>query len=368
MKFTRLRNRAISPIGVDVGSHSIKAVQLVRTTARGGDDARAWRLSAATAVRRSGADVVPDVAEVSRFYDVLERQGFHGSKLVLALPMDKLLLSVLELPPRSSGAPIEQMALADMARTHKCAPGSIEMRAWDLPCPARAAKSTQLMALACEESQASAWLDPFEHIGLDVLALDAQMLALARGTRCGAGNEAKISALLDLGWRSTAIALLYQGAIVYCRLLPELGLSRLQNAMMDRMHMEADVADFLIEKVGLAESSLADTPPIPTAARGLISGHFEAVSRELEASVAYVLHQYPNTPLADLTLCGGGGAIPGLSAMLSKTLECEARVADAGSLVDCPEGLGSHASASAFAVAIGLAQFQESGVLSEANA
>jgi hypothetical protein len=46
---------------------------------------------------------------------------------------------VLEMPPKSSTAPIEQLARMELARTQKCAPDSFEMGFWELPITGRGA-------------------------------------------------------------------------------------------------------------------------------------------------------------------------------------------------------------------------------------
>src|SRR4051812_19281149 len=116
-----------SPIGIDVGRRTIKAVQLEPSkTAIGG-----WRVRAAATLQRtaSAAEVnapapsVPSSAEVRQLMDVVERQGFRGQKVILAAT-DKLVTSILELPPMASQAPVEQISRMELARTLKCAPDS----------------------------------------------------------------------------------------------------------------------------------------------------------------------------------------------------------------------------------------------------
>src|SRR5687768_647843 len=117
-----------SPIGIDVGSRAVKAVQLERGCRGGG-----WRVAAAAAVPRLPADryqagapatsaaapadaapadqalaavTAPSAGELNRLYDTLERQGFSGRQVVLAVPDARLLTSVLEVPARTGQAPV----------------------------------------------------------------------------------------------------------------------------------------------------------------------------------------------------------------------------------------------------------------------
>src|SRR5690349_7410565 len=113
-KRPHLRTR--TAIGIDVGARSVKAVQLGRD--RFGDGA--WRITAAAEMPRD-ADAQPAAptpqgaaqpgtaqpaaaqperpayalsgAEIGRLLGTIERQGFRGSDVVLAMPNDKVVSS-----------------------------------------------------------------------------------------------------------------------------------------------------------------------------------------------------------------------------------------------------------------------------------
>src|SRR5687767_4860629 len=91
-----------TPIGIDLDSRTISAVQLSR---RG----KAWNVEAGTVIPRVGAPGTPNPEEVRRLTDVLYRQGFTGHKIILAVPNEMLLTGVMDLPPIGSGAPLDQI-------------------------------------------------------------------------------------------------------------------------------------------------------------------------------------------------------------------------------------------------------------------
>ena len=122
-----------SPIGLDVGARQVKAVQL----ARAAGTSSGWHVALAASFPRSEAGVPVSPAEAKRIADVLFRKGFSGGEVVLAVPPDKLLREILELPPRGAAVPHEQIARMELSRTHRCAPDSFELGCWDLPAPAR---------------------------------------------------------------------------------------------------------------------------------------------------------------------------------------------------------------------------------------
>lgn len=373
-----------TPIGLDVGGRSVKAVQLERLKASTATDAR-WRVAAAALLPReslAGGTAAPpalSAAEAARLVDVLERQGFTGRDVVASVPADRLLTSTLELPPRSSGVPLEQLARLELARSHKCAPDALEMDCWDLPTPARAGKASHVMAVGCSHAEANALLDPLEAAGLNVCALDAQTLALARACGPALAPPPALTAVLDLGWRSAVLALLHGGVVVYCRVFGDAGVGRLQATLSDRLRIDADVADYLLGEVGLAKR-LAGGPGhapdgaaadggadagegedlrMPADARGTIIAHADAVLRELRVSFSYAAHQYANAAVSRCLVAGGGAGIPGLADYAAGVLGIDVRVVSPADALECPTTLTAACRAPALTAAAGLAQFAE---------
>src|SRR5687768_9086098 len=82
-----LRKQPRSPIGLDIGSRRVKAVQLEHST----QSSSGWRVAAVACVNRTtpGQPLAPD--EASRLWDTLDRLGFQGNRVVMAAPSDKVI-------------------------------------------------------------------------------------------------------------------------------------------------------------------------------------------------------------------------------------------------------------------------------------
>ena len=374
-----------SPIGVDAGARTVKAVQLGRD--RFGDGR--WRVTAVAEVPRD--DVAPPAAggslqpprpsyvlaaaEVRRLTGTLERQGFRGTDVVLAAPSERLVSSMLELPPRSSNAPLEQIARMEVARAHRFAPDSFEMGCWDLPAAARASKQTPVLAVACTHADAAAVMDPFEAEGLNVTALDVKAAALARA--CApllTADAGAITGIVDLGWTGATLSLMHQDVAIYGRTLGDCGLLRLYHTLSARLGLEIEVIDYLLSDSGITGAVVAapaepSPMPVPVPARrkakaatdaaGLIAAHFEAAVHELHVSLTYAQHQYPDTPLSQLLVVGGGGCIRGVTEHLRSTLGIEARAVAPKDVVECSAGALEKCASPGLTGALGLAQFTE---------
>src|SRR5437762_9388593 len=225
-------------IGLDMGSRSMKAAQISR---RG----KQVRVEAAAVIPYAGEQATLDERGMRRLRDVLHRQGFHGHKLIVAAPADKLHVELLDLPPRHSGAPIDQIAQAEMMRMAKLEPNAFEMAAWDLPAPPRGGTGTAVMAVAARHADTTSLCQTMESAGLSVEAIDVQACAIARSCRPRL-NETGVTAILDLGFSRAVMMFIRDGVVVFQRSFLHCGISHVQAELIKRLGVDADVADHLI--------------------------------------------------------------------------------------------------------------------------
>jgi len=337
-----------SPIGIDVGARQIKAVQLSGT-------GPARRVEAAAVVPRTGADLKQEARHVR---DALAGGRFKGTDIVLAMPSDKLLAGIFELPPRDSGAPLEQIARAELSRLHKCDGRSFEMAYWDLPAPVRVGAGTHVMAAACLHADADAFLDAFESQGLQARGLEIHASAAARACRPVLPDRGGIAAILDLGWSLARLVLLHQDVVVYERKLAKGGIESLVAAEADKHERNADAVEHLLIAHGLDAAPRADDADAEALEdlRDAAQQHVAGIIEEMRIPLSYLGNQYPDAPVERLLLIGGGASIPALQASLASRLEFEVRVVRLADLAACPPALDAD-HGPALTVAIGLAEF-----------
>lgn len=310
------RRRSISPIGVDFGPRWIRAVQLSRR--RGG-----WRLHAAAAIPRASlpesADAAHADAEHSRLAGILERRGFDGNDIILAVPQDRLIWSIMELPPRASGAPIAELAKTELARTHKTDAASLQVALWEIPPAARTAEGVEYMVAACTHETAIALIDPFERAGLQVAALDVRSLALVRACAPRIRSAPSMDAILSLGWDQATLLVMIDGVISFKRGLEGVDGKTLVAGAAQRLGLqESVVADLMLPRI-LA----ADTGDAP-ARRGLeaeaashCASHIAAIGEQLNISCSYVSRRYADRDLTSVLLTGEFAGLPGLPERIS---------------------------------------------------
>lgn len=358
MKFFGLPER--TPIGIDVGTKNIKAVQMSHGP-------RGWRVEATAAFARTTVDAPLSRAEVARLSDVLARRSFAGRRVVLAVPHDKLIVGTMELPARSAGISLDAAARTEFSRAYKCEPNTFEMTYWDLPAPARAARTTNVMAAACAHEDADALIELFRANRLEVVGLDARSWAMSRACAPAVEDAAGIVILLDIGWNGALLVLLHHGIVIYERALSDGGIRNLLKTLEADLKIAADVGEFVLTHSGL----LGTMPPngdgrieskVPEELRGEVRGgasaHFERVSQDLLASISYTSHQYPDSPVSRLLLMGGGAMIPGVVEYLQSLVGFECRVMTPLASASSAPAVARECSA-ALTTAAGLSQFDD---------
>jgi len=335
------------PIGVDVGRRTVKAVQLRRAGA-------GWRLCAAAVVPRAAEAARLQGEEAAALRDALAGEGFVGRELVLAAPADCVMTGIMELPPRESGAPVEQLARRELARLHRCEADEIEVACWDLPRPARAANVTFVMGVACRHDEANALLDAVEAAGLHVRALEVHASAAARACLPLLATAGGIVGILDVGWSAAHLLLWHQGVVVYERKLTKGGQAALTAALAAGMGVTEQEAQRLLFAAPGAAAPRRRRGRKAKALADCLQAHVVALAEEMQVPLTYLGNQYPDAQVEKLLLIGGGAAVPSLAQQLGAALEVAAQVVAPTDLADCDDAgveLGP-----AMTVAVGLAQ------------
>jgi Tfp pilus assembly PilM family ATPase len=336
----------ISPIGVDVGTRHIHAAQLAIQPGK-------CRLVAGISVPRRSEGAV-DLDEWWSLRDALDRQGFAGDEIVLHAPPEALRMEIVEVPPRSSGAPVDLLARGELARAAKLDGQAFECASWDLPDPARASATMSVLAAALCENDANALLDPCELAGLRVLAIDTRAWAMTRAF-ASRHQPGKITAITDLGWRDAALILVAGDRPIYQRSLRDASGSLLHRAVAAECNLRPDETEFLLSSAGpLTQSPVGDLPQYMRTRR-LIGRHVQALAAEMDAALSYATHRYPQWPIASVLLTGGGAAVPGMADKLTEHLN-GTEIVRTRDIVELSKWTNRDAETTLLATAIGLAQ------------
>jgi len=307
MKLTRktpLAGPSFSPIGLELRGRWMKAAQAVGPR---------WRLARVERVVPPGPrSWLPQPDAVARLDGALRAAGFQGETLILAAPSAALLSQSLELPPKSSGAPIEALAIAEMARACRMEPGTLETAMWETPGGGRAGVSN-LLAMGMDHASASHLLSAFDHSSMTPITIDASPAALGRLPR---HSPESAHAFVDVGWDDTVLCIVLGGLPIYQRRLDDGGLAAAYNDIAARDSATPAAVDSVLFPAGAMHADAqADVvrATLLSRWRGSISNVIEPLAKELDRSLTYASHRFPTTPIVSVNLCGDGALLPGLA-------------------------------------------------------
>jgi Tfp pilus assembly PilM family ATPase len=308
-----------SPTGVYIDARNIAAAQLIR---RSGN----WRLAAIGYLPRTNGTecIMPD--EVRQLKGMLERVGFKGNRVALGVPDGRLLTGVFDLPPRSSGAPVEELAGEELAQMHNYDVELAQSFFWDIPPSTQAKEATQVMAVACRHADAESMMGPLEKAGFDVVALVCQLEAIQNACESKLCPSA-VTGILHLGWECASLGLIYKSKVVYQRTFTEGGMKALVQLTAQRLGVAIDLAESLIQETVSQfcgqKSAAADASGDAFA---WLLPHLKSIHSELEAPFTYIAKQYPGTALGRLLTVGPGARLPAVAGYLRERLKVDVQI------------------------------------------
>jgi len=338
-----------SPIGLVVTSAAMAAAQARRT--RSG-----WQLSAAGTLPRSqpsGEQLTQE--EADRLQRFLTRRGFVGRRVVASVPQRCLHMAVLDSPSRDSGAPVDDIAAAELARMHGYPPEDAETLCQDLPPSPRSKGASQLFAMSCAHEDAEKLMDSIAQAGLDVVALDSRPTALRRA--CVMAGSWSHAAVLEMEPAGATMLFLHHGTIVYVRFLPQAGLDPLKTRLADRLGLTPQASDCLLCGAGSLQAEAETNHHADVSAT--IRAHLDHTIDEWRVPAAYVAQTYPDFTTEQLWLVGAGAGIRGAEQHLQEQSGFSVQVLRPASLLDCAEAVADCADDPRLTAAVALACYEE---------
>ncbi len=307
-----MRARERTPIGIDLGTSSIKAAQLARTRT-------GWCLAASASYSRLDGEDALSAAEMDRLLGVLDRAGCTGDTAVLGAPRSMLLTALVDAPPKSSGAPVEQICAAEFARMYRLSPGGCQMHMVEVPSATSRVNTSQMSINGMSNTDAERLIAPFDNAGIIIEAIDLGAEARCRASHpvCAQGEE--LTALLDVGASGIGLSVFREGESVYHRWLAGAGVGRLVEAVCRSLSIQPAAARVLVGRVGLIAPTCEALDSVTVSRVLSLSREYaEGLFHDILRSLAYVLDRFPGESVSQCWLIGGGAGIPGLAEFLAE--------------------------------------------------
>jgi type IV pilus assembly protein PilM len=338
----------ITHFGLDIGTENIKIVQVAR-------EKEYFRLVTAGMVKAPvngmTSDADKDLVAMAEAIKKLKNEiHVATNEVILSLPERSVFTRIIAVPKMSD----EELSLAIPWEAENLIPQPIaEVNLdWEIIPDEAGAKSNQVRVLlaAAPTVLINKYLKVLKLADLEPKALETELLAVVRCLKpfFGQGNLV----LVNLGGKSSDIAVIHRGNLYLTRQLPTAG-EAVTRALTTTLNMDFATAEEYKKTYGLSgqfENKLvAAIEPI----LGIVSG-------EVKKATQFYLEK-EQTPIKLMVLTGGSALLPGITEYFTRSLDLEVQVADPFSLIRIDEKSKDFFKkySSVFTVALGLAMKED---------
>lgn len=335
--------------GLDIGTTAVRVVQL-----SGGGDS--WNLVKYASVPVDIKIATSDAAEDQRrlaevITTAIGQSGVSTRDVVIGAPSNRMFATVVELPDM----PPPELASTIKYQAEQYIPMSLDEAKIDWAVlgksPRDPAKNEILLA-SISNTFSEQRLDMIEGIGLNVIAIEPDSLALCRSLL--SPNAQGATLIIDIGDFSSDIVMTIGDTPRLIRSIPT-GFHSLSKAAVQNLNIEEQQASQFINKFGVDPTKLEGQ-----VARALDST-LDQFAAEVLKSIKFFQTKYSSTVLSTALLSDYAATIPGIGEYLSKKISLPTQVATPWQRVrvSSNDQAALQSISSQFAVAVGLAQRRE---------
>lgn len=381
------KKKSSSYLGVDLGTNSIKFVELERAGGRLRLVNYGLAEAESNVSREESQESLARVADI--FKKLLVRARARSRECVAALPNFSVFSSVITLPALGQAElaaavqweakkfipmPLENVVLdwkilGDRPSDEVNPPlaptlprggdGGVEpsqpdkSRSTAMPAAVPAAQAsgnigtgTRVLLTAAPKYLVQRYASIFKQAGVALLSLETESFALSRSL---VGNEPYVVLIADVGSLTTDLTVVEQGVPVLSRSI-DVGGKTITRAIADSLGIAEPRAEQFKRDVGMGQSGADD------GVARIINQSFAAVINEMK----YALNQYLGRgarPVEKILLTGGSSFLPGLPGYLANSLGIKAFIANPWARLAFPKDLAPvlDALSPRMAISIGLA-------------
>jgi type IV pilus assembly protein PilM len=311
---------SVNPIGLDIGSSSIRAVEV----RRGKDDhslTNFGQVPLPPGTVQSGT-VQDPVAVTSALRQLWAACKFDTKHVMLGVTNPQLVVREMSV----SNLPAKEMHKSLPFQVRDMLPLAVERSLLDFHPLEEPGDSPTVRGLliAMPKDAVLTIVQAVEKAGLHVEGVDLASFALLRAA---SRLDAQVEAIVDIGAEVTSVVVHADGEPLIVRTVPRGG-SEITESIATRLGVPAAEADALKCRFGLHGDGRPDTEAAAAdAVRPLVN--------ELRSSFTYLASGERQKQVTRVSLCGGGALMPGLAEHVQQKLDVNVMYADiAGRLRD----------------------------------
>ncbi|KKQ24409.1 MAG: Type IV pilus biogenesis ATPase PilM [Candidatus Woesebacteria bacterium GW2011_GWA1_37_8] len=332
-------------VGVDIGSKSIKIVELVK-------DGKGWRLKASGVVGFKGlapeyAKDEKDLSLVAEAIKKLYKEAKIGSKDVsISLPEHSVYTRTIKFPPLTdaeiaSAVKWEAEQYIPIPLNEAILQHQIIERKENISPP-----HVSVLLVAVLREIVDKYAKVVDMAKLNLVSVETELMSIVRSL---AIDEAPVM-IVDLGARSTDIAIAKNGQLYFSRSLQTAG-EAFTRAIVQNLGIDETQAEEYKKTYGMNKTQLEGK------IKSALEPVFRMVADEMKKAISYYQSSEQGESPKSAILTGGSAAMPEVASVLTRLLGLEVVVGNPFSKVFvAPEAVNALAGyAPLYSVAVGLA-------------
>lgn len=334
---------------LDIGSNSIRAVQLAKTA-----EGR-WNL---TGVGYTSVDpqLVLSESEESRrklgeiIMSMIGQSDIKTKNVAISLSAQKTFTTIAEIEVQDE----KELRKTMEYQIDQHIPMAVDDAKVDwvlLGNSLNNPNAKEVLIASTAKVYSEAQLEFIENLGLNVIAAEPDSIAMIRSLY---SNSQSGQLIVDFGENSTNISIVYGGVPRLVRTVP-IGLNSLVKSAVQNLNIKDDQARQFILKFGLAQDKLEGQ------VFRSIENTLDGFAQEIIKSIKFFTSKYPNAPVTEITISGYAGVIPQLGEFISAKTGIQSLAGNPFKYVNVPAKYAQIISdvGNEFAVAVGLAERTE---------
>lgn len=331
---------------LDIGTTAVRVVQLSGGNGR-------WSLDrygvVPVDIKISSSDAVDDQRKLTEIIaTVIGQSGVRSKNVIVGIPSSRIFATVVELPDMSDS----ELATTIRYQAEQYIPMNIAEAKYDWSVLGKSPKDqskNEVLLASVANSFVESRLDQLEGMGLNVIAIEPDPIALTRALLPNTSSDARV--IVEVGDFATDIVITYNDAPRLVRSVPT-GMQSLVKAASQNLSIDMAQASQFVTKFGFHSDKLEGQ------VYRAVENAADQFASEVTKSVKFFQTKYPNVPVDTMIVSNYGATIPGFSDYLSKKVSLKVEIGNPLQRVSV--GSSDQAKlqpmASQFAVAIGLAQ------------
>lgn len=300
------------PIGLDIGSQSIKVVELAKESGK-------FRLKAAGVVGYSGVQIETIQKDDKAFVSLVEAikklfkdAKISGKDVSIALPETQVFTRIVNFPPLTdseiaSAVKWEAEQYIPMPMTEAIVQHEILGKRDE-----EKGSTVLVLLIAVSKDVVKKYVQILEAAGLNCVAVETELMSLGRSI--AVSDQTVV--LVDFGARSTDIAIVKNEQLVFSRSIPTAG-EAFTRAVAQSLGVAAKQAEEYKRTYGLSATKLEGK--ILQALEPI----FRVVAEEIKKAIHYYQFDQKGEAPSSVILAGGSAGMPDIIPHLTKLLGTE---------------------------------------------